>query len=424
MMGRFEGRQELLGLLIPVLFMTGCDGPSSEPVAAPLRSVATPRSARGLDRTMRVLLAADLPSYQVAVPGLFDLIDADRRDVLCPDTGAPQLTIQFGPGAIVFLELERVFEVEAVEIVPHGPEPVTVFLGDQHSRYAGTLTVYRYSDDTGALVNSVDVEDYLVSVVASEAPATFHPEALRAQAIVSRTYAWYQKRMAPPGRRWDLMATEGSQVYSGIPWAPAGRLSAEAVRDTQGLVCTWRSPQGERIFCAYFSSTCGGHTQAAGPVKNESTIPPLSGNVRCDYCADSPWFSWGPVRISKKVVTKRLRQKYPRFQNLSQIEEIQVVEQTAQGRPVRLRLLDARKRSIELEAENFRLTVDPTGRELRSTFCKIQSRADHFVFSEGKGFGHGLGLCQYGADGMARAGADAAYILRHYYPQSSLKRAY
>lgn len=424
MMERFDGRQELLWLLIPVLLVTGCDGPSSEPAAAPLRSVPMPRSAAGLDRTMRVLLAADIPSCQVTVPGLFDLIDADGRDLVYQDAGTPQLTIQFGPGVIAFLELERVFEVEAVEIVPHGSEPLAVSFGDQRSKYLGTLTVYRYSDNTGALVNTVDVEDYLVSVVASEVPATFHPEALRAQAVVSRTYAWYQKRMAPPGRRWDLMATEGSQVYSGIPWGPAGRLAAEAVRDTQGLVCTWRSPQGERIFCAYFSSTCGGHTQAAGPVKNEATIPPLSGNVRCDYCADSPWFSWGPVRISKKVVTERLRQKYPRFQNLGRIEDIQVVDQTVQGRPVRLRLLDARKRWIELEAENFRLTVDPTGRELRSTFCKIQSRADHFVFSEGKGFGHGLGLCQYGADGMARAGADAAYILRHYYPQSRLKRAY
>jgi stage II sporulation protein D len=423
-MCRFNGRLGVLSLLTSALFTAGCDRPTSEPAVPPPRSASTARSLAGLDRDIRVLLAADIPSCEIKVPGLFDLVDADRRDILYQDAGVPQLTIQFGPGAIAFPELDRVFEVEAVEIVPHSPEPMAVSFEDQRASYAGALTVYRYGENTGGLVNIVDVEDYLVSVVISEVPASFHPEALRVQAVVSRTYAWYQKRMAPPNRRWDLMATESSQMYTGIPWGDGGRQAMEAVRDTSGVVCTWNSPHGERIFCSYFSSTCGGHTQAAGPVKNESSIPPLSGIARCDYCADSRWFSWGPVRMSKKVVTERLRQKYPRFQKLGRIEDIQVVDQTVQGRPVRLRLLDAKKRAIELEAENLRLTVDPTGRELRSTFCTIRSQAGYFVFSEGRGFGHGLGLCQYGADGMARAGANAAYILRYYYPQSRLKRAY
>ncbi len=424
MMRRFDRRQGVFSLLVPALLAAGCDSPSPELVTPLLRSAPTARSAAALDLSMRVLLAANIPSCEITVPGFFDLVDADQRDILYQDASVPQLTVQFGPGAIAFLELQRVFEVDAVEIVPHIAEPITVNFEDQRPNYPGTLTVYRYSDNTGALVNTVDVEDYLVSVVVSEVPSTFHPEAVRAQAVVSRTYAWYQKRTAPLGRRWDLLATEGSQVYSGIPGGFAGRHATEAVRDTRGVVCTWMSPQGERIFCSYFSSTCGGHTQAAGPVKNESIIPPLSGNVVCDYCTHSPWFEWKPVKISKKTVTERLRQKYPKFRELGQINDIQVVEQTEYGRPVRLRLLDARKRAEPLEAENLRLTVDPTGRDLRSTFCKIRSQDGYFVFSEGKGFGHGLGLCQYGADGMARAGANAVYILKHYYPQSRLKRAY
>ncbi len=333
------------------------------------------------------------------------------------------MTVRFGPEAIAFPELQRTFDVEAVEIVPHGGEPVTVTVGDERRQYSGTLTFYRDPDGGGAVVNRLDVEEYLVSVVASEAPATFHPEALRAQAIVSRTYAWYRKRTAPEGRRFDLTATEGSQVYSGVIGGRARQRAAAAVEYTRGIVCTWMSPQGERIFCSYFSSRCGGHTQAAGPVKHEATIPPLAGGVKCAYCAESS-YTWKPFSVSKKSVTESLRAKYPRFKTIGQIEDIQVIDQTAQGRPVRLRLVDGKGNSIALEAEDLRLTVDPTGRLLRSTFCKVQAEPTRFVFSAGKGFGHGLGLCQYGANGLAEAGANATYILKYYYPQSRLKRAY
>ncbi|NLE61455.1 MAG: SpoIID/LytB domain-containing protein, partial [Planctomycetes bacterium] len=186
MMWRFDRRQGVFSLLVPALLAAGCDSP--EPVTPLLRSVPTPRSAAALDLSIRVLLAADVPSCEITVPGFFDLVDADQRDILYQDASVPQLTVQFGPGAIAFLELQRVFEVDAVEIVPHSAEPITVNFEDQRLNYPGTLTVYRYSDNTGALVNTVDVEDYLVSVVVSEVPSTFHPEALRAQAVVSRTY--------------------------------------------------------------------------------------------------------------------------------------------------------------------------------------------------------------------------------------------
>jgi stage II sporulation protein D len=424
MMRRLEGRLGVLGLLATLLVWIGCDGQNGEHCATRQWPTSTARPG-GLDLSIRVLLDDELANCDIAVPGLFDLLDADQRTPLLENVSISRMTVRFGPGAIVFPELQQFFEMEAVEIVPHGEEPVSVAIGDDRREYRGTFTVCRDPDRSGAVVNTLDVEEYLISVVASEAPATFHPEALRAQAIVSRTYAWYQKRTAPEGRRWDLRATEASQVYSGVTSGPAWRRAAAAVEYTRGIVCTWMSPQGERIFCAYFSSTCGGHTQAAGPVKNEATIPPLAGGVKCAYCADaSPAYKWNPVSFSKKAVTERLRAKYPKFKTIGQIEEIQVIDQTAQGRPVRLRLVDGKDRSIPLEAENFRLTVDPSGRSLRSTFFKVRSEPTRFVFSGGKGFGHGLGLCQYGANGMAEAGANVAYILSHYYPQSRLKRAY
>lgn len=422
-----SGRRWILFFTVTVLSVwAGCDRPTSESPAPKPPPPPTTRPAidRDRDRDIRVLLADGITQSQMIVSGAFDLVDADRGTSLAEGVSCSRLTVQFSADAIAFAELGRSFQTKAVEIVPRHDRPISVSSDQQWRRYPGRMCVYLNPEGTGAVVNTLDVEEYLVSVVASEAHPNFHPEAQRAQAVACRTYAWYHKRTTPVWRRWDVVASEGSQVYVGLITGVTGRRAALAVEGTCGVVCTWMSPRGERIFCSYFSSTCGGYTQAAGPVKNVTTIPPLSGNMKCDYCRHSPWYEWSPVGIDKKTVTERLRQKYPKFKEIGPIEQIKVANQTEYGRPVRLHLLDARGRGIQLEAENFRLTVDPKGRDLRSTFFKIRDDGNKFSFVDGKGFGHGLGLCQYGADGMARAGANAAYILRYYYPQSHLKRAY
>src|SRR5262249_8994512 len=153
------------------------------------------------------------------------------------------------------------------------------------------------------------MEEYLVGVVSAELTAGFHVQACRAQAVASRTYAWYQKQSAGTGRDWDLLATEVSQVYAGLTRENLVPEAARAVRDKRGLVCTWKSPQGEKIFCTYYCSSCGGVTQDAGPMKNEPSIPPLAGGVICHYCENAPTFRWGPVRVEKSVLTQRLRDK-------------------------------------------------------------------------------------------------------------------
>ncbi len=153
-------------------------------------------------------------------------------------------------------------------------------------------------------------------------------------------------------------------------------------------------------------------------------IPPLAGNVTCDYCRDSPEYHWGPVRLACTRITEQLRQKYPKFRSIGPIERMEVVERTPGGRPVRLGLYDGSGRGVELEAENFRLAVDPTGREIRSTFFTPVDEADAIVLTDGRGFGHGIGMCQYGADALARSGRSAAQILTFYYPGSHITRAY
>jgi len=92
------------------------------------------------------------------------------------------------------------------------------------------------------------------------------------------------------------------------------------------------------------------------------------------------------------------------------------------GRPVLLAVADANGRKIYLKAEDFRLAVGPD--RLKSTWCHIVDAGREVRFVDGRGYGHGVGMCQYGADGMARAGKNAVQILLYYYPGAHLERAY
>jgi stage II sporulation protein D len=213
-------------------------------------------------------------------------------------------------------------------------------------------------------------------------------------------------------------------VYSGLDRARKVPLARLAVRKTTGLVCTWDSPKGERIFCSYYSSSCGGSTQSADAIRRNSAIPPLAGNVACPCCETTDNCHWGPVRLAKTFLTARLRDRYERFSTIGPIDQVEVARATPAGRPVTLLFRDAEGREIELESENFRLTMDPSGRTIRSTFFALVDEGLSISLADGRGFGHGVGMCQHGAEQLARQGQKAGRILKHYYPNSRLKRVY
>ena len=259
-----------------------------------------------------------------------------------------------------------------------------------------------------------------MNVVAAELHRGFDAEALQAQAVAARTFAWHEKLTAKPTQFWDLASTEAAQVYRGIEAARDFPESAEAVRDTAGLVLTWDGIDTPQIIKTYYSSTCGGSTQ---PI-SEKPIPPLAGNVACDFCKDSPHYHWKPFTVSLSEATERLRARYQRFNDFGAIQRVETETTTEAGRLVTLRFFDASGDSITLPAETFRLIMDPSGRSFRSTFCEMKQDGEQLTFVEGRGFGHGIGMCQYGANGLAKSGKKAAQILRFYYPESTLTRAY
>jgi stage II sporulation protein D len=158
--------------------------------------------------------------------------------------------------------------------------------------------------------------------------------------------------------------------------------------------------------------------------KAEPAIPPLRGGVQCNYCriARGEAYRWKPVRLHLRDVTAKLVSRYPGLSELGAIRRVEVAARSPAGRPTRIRLIGSTGRIHEMVAENFRLSVG--SRLMRSTDCRLKTEGDHLVLSDGRGFGHGMGLCQWGMQGQALAGKKAGEILKHYYPGMHLTRAY
>ncbi len=279
----------------------------------------------------------------------------------------------------------------------------------------GTLELIPETD-AAYLINEVDFESYVLGVVGQESIHSFDKEAYRAQAIASRTYAlyhWLRKKGDKCGK-WHLTGTTNHQKY-GSP-ADANSRMKEAVSETCGYVLTYRGD----VFQAYFSSTCGGNTTPVYNYYNEPKIPPLSGNT-CTYCAEeapSDYVQWDES-YSRKTVQKELKAYFlSRNRNIGTVERILPVGKGGDIYPV----------SFTVEHTHGKVTMSSLA--LKSLF-KLKSQAvtscvvlkDEVLF-RGHGFGHGFGMCQYGSNGMAKAGKDFSKILYHYYPEAVLTKVW
>jgi len=276
-------------------------------------------------------------------------------------------------------------------------------------------------------VNFVPLEPYLAGVVGAEMPDYWEPAALEAQTIAARTYCLYYKKRFGRKRHWDVSKTQANQVYLGVNAESAQVWGA--IHKTYGEVLICRHSDGrEDIFPAYYSSTCGGHTENSANVFGDS-FETLAG-VPCPYCQDVArlnLFFWPMAQFKKSYVTNKLLHRYPNLKGLGKIKNITVVEQSKYGKLTRLikvRLVGTTGKSDFLRAEDLRLAIDPTGQKLKSTICQIIDMGDKWAFSLGRGWGHGVGMCQCGAQGMARKGKTASEILHHYYPGSRIKTIY
>ena len=177
---------------------------------------------------------------------------------------------------------------------------------------------------------------------------------------------------------------------------------------TSGEVLTYNG----KLFPAYFHATCGGATEDAGELWKIDMIP-LKGGRACSFCSDSPHYYW-KAELDLKTIIKKLGERY---QSKEGLINISIIERTGTGRVRTLELKDAVGKSIIISAKDFRSLL---GSDLiRSTNFSIVIEQGHVIFS-GKGWGHGVGLCQWGAYGMSNKGYNYKQILDFYYPGAEI----
>ncbi|MHC4478689.1 MAG: SpoIID/LytB domain-containing protein [Planctomycetota bacterium] len=372
---------------------------------------------------IRVLLVENARQCNLAWPAAFSVIEAKElgRQVRLEQSGEAINVQAAADGIRIGGELFRGREVIVSPERPHIFEL-------NGCAYRGKLKLILHGDNgTLEVVNFVPLEPYLAGVVGAEMPDYWELAALRAQAIAARTYCLYMKKRFGPNRRWDVRKTQANQVYVGV--SRESRQVWDAINKTTGHVLYCKADDGtEQLFPAYYSSTCGGHTENSRNVFGDS-YEPLAG-VRCDYCKDvarPEFFFWPAVHLDEAEVTARLLARYPTLKRLGQVTAIVASRRSNYGRFSRLtlvRLLGSSGSSDVLRAEDLRLTLDPTGRKLRSTICRLTNADGKWSFSSGRGYGHGVGMCQCGAQSMARRGKTARQILQHYYPGSKIVSVY
>jgi stage II sporulation protein D len=247
------------------------------------------------------------------------------------------------------------------------------------------------------LINELPIEDYVKDVVAVEVNPSWEMEALKTQAVVSRTYAVYQKRMNGDSI-YHIASSVLNQVYKGNN--PDVRISY-AVAETSGEILTFDN----RPIEAFYHSTCGGKTENPDEVFGKSYPYLRSVESKCDM---SPYCSW-EKRIQFSEIEKAL--------NISGIKKISIDSYTSTGRVKKLDITDASGMTT-ISATDFRKALGWS--RLPSTNFKITIDGDSVTF-EGKGYGHGVGLCQWGALQMAREGKNYKEILSFFYPGTTIQ---
>lgn len=317
------------------------------------------------------------------------------------------------------------FSAMLLDVVPERPHLVEL---DGHA-YRGSLHLTVNEEGTSFdVINRVPLEPYLAGVIGKEMPPYWEPEALKTQTIVARTYCLYIKNRFGEQREWDVSGTQAHQVYGGVS-AESAQVW-DAVQATQGRVLQTLSPEGrEELFPAYYSAICGGHTEDSRHVFGGNANHALEG-VACTYCqkvARLGQYFWPMAVFAKKTVSERLLIRYPSLSHLETITQIEPIRRSVYDgftRITQVKLVGVNGKIDQIRAEDLRLTIDPSGRKIKSTICRLADWGDQWAFLEGRGWGHGVGLCQCGAQLLARQGWQADQILKYYYPDSRLKTLY
>jgi stage II sporulation protein D (peptidoglycan lytic transglycosylase) len=256
------------------------------------------------------------------------------------------------------------------------------------------------------LINSLNIEDYIFSVLNSEGWPGWPHEMYKVLAITCRSYMMAMIRQAyESGRLYHVKNTNAHQTYKGTH---TNHKLRKAVDDTQGLFLTYNN----NPIIAMFDICCGGVIPAGIHGFDFGKAPYLARNYPCTHCKNCSSYSW-QLSCDKHDIITQLQKEFPQ---LMAVKDVKISKKDKAGLV------------IEAQIKTPRTTISIPGRKLYSiidgirSFCFVIQRIGNAVVFKGRGFGHHLGLCQWGARAMVRDGWDHRKILSFYYPETKLMR--
>jgi stage II sporulation protein D len=382
------------------------------------------RSGLALPSEVRVALTnAPVSQVEIAIDGPY-AVTADGAG--SPSNGGTGLKANVTALPNGFRIGRRQVAGTTLEIIPE--RSPAVWVGDR--QYRGRMRLVRQRSGKIVVVNVVGLEDYLASVVDGEMPAAFPDAARQAQAIAARSYVMFQLRgsQSNPTQSsanqssplFDVFASTRSQNYGGYQhrgrdgrrYADESESSRHAARETAGLICLCDG----QPFCTYYTAVCGGHTVGGAAVFGDE-IPALA-PVECPWCQDADLFRWKQELPLGEVAGRLQRLLASQGKPFGSLAAIRRVAHTDAIREPAFEVNDGTRR-YRVSAFDLRRQLNAANVPSYQFEAKI---ANGCLVLEGRGHGHGVGLCQWGARGMAQSGSGPLAILRHYYPGAEVVR--
>ena len=302
--------------------------------------------------------------------------------------------------------------------------------------YPGAISAHPRPDGRMDLIEHAPIEQYLPGVLSKELYPNWSDTTYEAQAIAARSYALQERqRRRATGSTFDIEGDTRDQAYGG---SVAHERARRAVQRTSGQILTYRGG----VLRAYYSSTCGGRPASArdtwpiGRGFEFNLAAPIQAAPRECPCESSPRYRWSVTRRAE-TLTRRLRafgkdHGLP-IRNLTSLSSIEPERRNPAGRPATYRVTDRAGKRWRLTAEQLRLALNYAGapgldrpdQQARAWSGDVAiTIRDGAAQIHGRGYGHGVGLCQFGAEALARRGWSADRILSFYYPGAELVDLY
>ncbi len=364
------------------------DHPPSERERREREHNARPRSVDSI----RVLVLENAVETRVSAASSLEVQNPNGGKVLQTVSAPREARVRFEGGALSVNG--KTWPVTELVLKPAGGGTVRV----NGTAYRGSLKLTVTGQGRINAVNVVGIEDYLYGVVPKEMPPNWPDEALKAQAVVSRSFSLYQKS-ANDARDHDIMATTSSQVYGGV--AAETDRTRRAVDATRGRFLA----HGGRPALTYFHANSGGVTEDARYVWRVG-IPYLQ-SIPDEPSARAPGASWTAFLTYPQIRDALNRSGF----RVGEIRGVEASSVSPSGRVTKVRI-DHSSGTTILSGNQFRTSTDPA--LIKSTLFSAE-RIGQGIRFEGRGSGHGVGMSQWGARMMAEGGSPYREILLHYY---------